>query len=113
MLLNSLQEEADEELQSELENQISEVSEKLNQFELEILLSGPYDANHAILELLQVPGAWNGITRPGQRCCIVCILVTQNEKDLKWEVLDYLVGEEAGIKSVTIKIKGNNAYGYF
>ena len=48
-------EEPDEDLQVELESQISEVSEKLNKFELEILLSGPYDANNAILELH--PGA--------------------------------------------------------
>ena len=48
-------EEADEDLQSELEAQIHEVSEKLNAFELEILLSGPYDGNNAILELH--PGA--------------------------------------------------------
>ena len=50
-----IQEESDEELQLELESQIHEVSEKLNAFELEILLSGPYDGNNAILELH--PGA--------------------------------------------------------
>ena len=106
-----LQEEADEELQSELENQISEVSEKLNQFELEILLSGPYDANHAILELH--PGAGGTESQDWAEMLYRMYTRYAERKGFKVEVLDYLVGEEAGIKSVTIKIKGNNAYGYF
>ena len=106
-----LQEEADEELQSELEHQISEVSEKLNQFELEILLSGPYDANHAILELH--PGAGGTESQDWAEMLYRMYTRYAERKGFKVEVLDYLVGEEAGIKSVTIKIKGNNAYGYF
>ena len=104
-------EEADEDLQSELEAQIHEVSEKLNAFELEILLSGPYDGNNAILELH--PGAGGTESQDWAEMLYRMYTRYAERKGFKVEVLDYLVGEEAGIKSVTIKIKGTNAFGYF
>ena len=104
-------EEPDEDLQVELESQISEVSEKLNKFELEILLSGPYDANNAILELH--PGAGGTESQDWAEMLYRMYTRYAERKGFKVEVLDYLVGEEAGIKSVTIKIKGTNAFGYF
>ena len=106
-----IQEEPDDDLQAELETQISEVSDKLNQFELEILLSGPYDANNAILELH--PGAGGTESQDWAEMLYRMYTRYAERKGFKVEVLDYLVGEEAGIKSVTIKIKGTNAYGYF
>ena len=74
-------EEPDADLQAELESQIEEVSEHLNKFELEILLSGPYDANNAILELH--PGAGGTESQDWLRCYIVCILDMLSVKDLK------------------------------
>ena len=50
-----VKEESDEELQSELEEELTELTSRLNQFELQLLLSEPYDKNNAILELH--PGA--------------------------------------------------------
>ncbi|MEE0880306.1 MAG: peptide chain release factor 2, partial [Turicibacter sp.] len=104
-------EEADEDLQAELESQIQEVSDKLNKFELEILLSAPYDMNNAILELH--PGAGGTESQDWAEMLYRMYTRYAERKGFKIEVLDYLVGEEAGIKSVTIKIKGTNAYGYF
>lgn len=104
-------EEQDEELQAELESQLDEVSERLNKFELEILLSGPYDANNAILELH--PGAGGTESQDWAEMLYRMYTRYAERKGFKVEVLDYLVGEEAGIKSVTIKIKGTNAFGYF
>ena len=104
-------EEQDEELQAELESQLDEVSERLNKFELEILLSGPYDANNAILELH--PGAGGTESQDWAEMLYRMYTRYAEHKGFKVEVLDYLVGEEAGIKSVTIKIKGTNAFGYF
>ena len=48
----------------------------------------------------------------GQACYTVCTAAGQRKKGFKVEVLDYLDGDEAGIKSVTIQISGENAYGY-
>ncbi|MGL4373636.1 MAG: peptide chain release factor 2, partial [Turicibacter sp.] len=105
-----IQEEPDEELQAELETQIVDVAAQLNKFELEILLSGPYDANNAILELH--PGAGGTESQDWGEMLYRMYTRYAEQKGFKIEVLDYLNGEEAGIKSVTFKIKGPNAYGY-
>jgi len=109
--LELILDEPDADLKSELEMQLVEVSEKLNKFELEILLSGPYDANNAILELH--PGAGGTESQDWGEMLYRMYTRYAERKGFKIEVLDYLVGEEAGIKSVTIKIKGPNAFGYF
>lgn len=109
--LEMLTEEQDADLQEELESQIGEVSEKLNKFELEILLSGPYDANNAILELH--PGAGGTESQDWAEMLYRMFTRYAERKGFKVEVMDYLAGEEAGIKSVTVKIKGPNAFGYF
>ena len=103
-------EEPDEDLQVELESQISEVSEKLNKFELEILLSGPYDANNAILELH--PGAGGTESQDWAEMLYRMYTRWATKKGYEVKELDYLEGEEAGIKSVTFEVVGENAYGY-
>jgi len=80
------------------------------QLRVETLLSGEYDANNAIVTLH--PGA--GGT---ESCDWVGILFRMygkwaEKRDFKFEILDYLDGEEAGIKSVTFQISGENAFGY-
>ncbi|MTL67112.1 peptide chain release factor 2, partial [Turicibacter sanguinis] len=72
---------------------------------------GPYDANNAILELH--PGAGGTESQDWAEMLYRMYTRYAERKGFKIEVLDYLVGEEAGIKSVTIKIKGTNAFGYF
>lgn len=109
--LELILEEADEDLQAELESQIQDVMAKLNKFELEILLSGPYDLNNAILELH--PGAGGTESQDWGEMLYRMYVRYAESKGFKVEVMDYLNGEEAGIKSVTIKIKGPNAFGYF
>ena len=108
--LELILEEPDADLQGELESQILAVSEKLNKFELEILLNGPYDANNAILELH--PGAGGTESQDWGEMLYRMYTRYAERKGFKVEVLDYLDGEEAGIKSVTIKVKGLNAFGY-
>ncbi|HEX6593051.1 MAG TPA: peptide chain release factor 2 [Bacillota bacterium] len=105
-----VKEESDQELFEELEREIVQLRKAVNDFELQMLLSEPYDANNAILELH--PGAggtesqdWASIMlRMYQRWC--------EDKGFTVETLDYLPGDEAGVKSVTLLIKGHNAYGY-
>ncbi|MCT1926235.1 peptide chain release factor 2 [Staphylococcus pasteuri] len=105
-----LQEDYDEALKQELENDVVAFKEDIDRFELQLLLDGPYDANNAILELH--PGAggtesqdWvSMLLRMYQRYC--------EQSGFKVETVDYLPGDEAGVKSVTLLIKGHNAYGY-
>lgn len=105
-----IKEEPDEEMQQELEEKLAELTNRLNQFELHLLLNGPYDKNNAILELH--PGA--GGTESQDWCSMLLRMYTRwaEHKGFKVEVLDYLPGEEAGVKSVTLSIQGRNAYGY-
>ena len=105
-----LQEEYDEDMKIELEEEVQQFEEQIDQYELQLLLDGPHDANNAILELH--PGAggtesqdWvSMLLRMYQRYC--------EQNGFKVETVDYLPGDEAGVKSVTLLIKGHNAYGY-
>lgn len=82
----------------------------LEKMELDILLSGPFDGNNAILEIH--PGA-GGTESHDWADMLFRMYVRWCEKtDCKVDILDYLAGEEAGIKSVTLEIKGENVYGF-
>ncbi|WP_177167120.1 peptide chain release factor 2 [Salinibacillus kushneri] len=105
-----VKEEDDPELRQELEEEVQNVTNDLNEFELYMLLSEPYDKNNAILELH--PGA--GGTESQDWASMLLRMYTRwaESKDFKVETLDYLPGDEAGVKSVTLLVKGHNAYGY-
>lgn len=105
-----VEEEGDEELASELEPGIKELQSKLNDFELHLLLNEPYDQNNAILELH--PGA--GGTESQDFASMLLRMYTRwaENKGFKVETLNFLPGEEAGVKSVSLLIQGHNAYGY-
>ncbi|MFY4775041.1 peptide chain release factor 2 [Metabacillus sp. RGM 3146] len=110
MTLELLREEADEELHEELVKELKEYVHELNEFELQLLLSGPYDKNNAILELH--PGAGGTESQDWGSMLLRMYTRWAERKGFKVETLDYLPGDEAGIKSVTLLIKGHNAYGY-
>ncbi|WP_235872134.1 peptide chain release factor 2 [Siminovitchia acidinfaciens] len=105
-----VKEEGDADLEAELEDDLKEFKDRLDKFELQLLLSEPYDKNNAILELH--PGA--GGTESQDWGSILLRMYTRwaEKHGFKVETLDYLPGDEAGIKSVTLLIKGHNAYGY-
>jgi peptide chain release factor 2 len=105
-----VKEENDAELKSELESELEDFTKRLNRFELELLLSGPYDKNNAILELH--PGAGGTESQDWGSMLLRMYTRWAEKKGYKVETLDYLPGDEAGIKSVTLLIKGHNAYGY-
>ena len=75
-----------------------------------MLLSEPYDANNAILELH--PGAGGTESQDWASMLLRMYQRFAEDKDFKVETLDYQPGDEAGVKSVTLLIKGHNAYGY-
>ncbi|MEK4566217.1 peptide chain release factor 2 [Alkalihalobacillus sp. FSL R5-0424] len=105
-----VKEEADQELEAELAKGVGELSQIIDQFELQLLLSEPYDKNNAILELH--PGA--GGTESQDWASMLLRMYTRwaDQKGFKVETMNYLPGDEAGVKSVTLLIKGHNAYGY-
>ncbi|WP_404454313.1 peptide chain release factor 2 [Oceanobacillus kapialis] len=105
-----VKEENDQELFEELSGEITEIVSDVNEFELLMLLSEPYDANNAILELH--PGAGGTESQDWASMLLRMYQRWAETKDFKVEMLDYLAGEEAGVKSVTLLIKGHNAYGY-
>ncbi len=93
-----------------LEEDIKTLENELKEFEIKILLNGPYDDHDAIIELH--PGA--GGTESQDWCDMLYRMYSRyaQRKRYKVEVLDYQAGDEAGIKSVTMRIKGDFAYGY-
>ncbi|MBT2729640.1 peptide chain release factor 2 [Bacillus sp. ISL-75] len=105
-----VKEENDEELRTELEDELGQLTERLSQFELQLLLSEEYDKNNAILELH--PGAGGTESQDWGSMLLRMYTRWAEKKGFKVETLDYLPGDEAGIKSVTLAIKGHNAYGY-
>lgn len=102
--------EGDMELFAEANSGVERQLQDLDSFELELMLSGTYDKSNAILELH--PGA--GGTESQDWALILLRMYTRWAEDhgYKVETLDYLPGDEAGLKSVTLLIKGHNAYGY-
>ncbi|MBT2734653.1 peptide chain release factor 2 [Bacillus sp. ISL-7] len=105
-----VKEENDEELRTELEDELGQLTGRLSQFELQLLLSEEYDKNNAILELH--PGAGGTESQDWGSMLLRMYTRWAEKKGFKVETLDYLPGDEAGIKSVTLAIKGHNAYGY-
>lgn len=108
-LLELLREEEDPELAAEFERTVRSLEEALERFELRLLLSGPYDARNAIVEIH--PGA--GGTEAQDWAEMLYRMYTRWAEDHGYgvEVLDLLPGDEAGIKSVTFLVKGRYAYG--
>jgi peptide chain release factor 2 len=104
-----VKEENDQELFDDLQSEITTLKKGINDFELQMLLSEPYDANNAILELH--PGAGGTESQDWASMLLRMYQRWAESKDFKVETLDYLPGDEAGVKSVTLLIKGHNAYG--
>ncbi len=103
-------EEGDATVLDEVKTGFKELSEELASMKLETLLSGKYDSHNAILTL----HAGAGGTEAQDWCEMLYRMYTRwaERHGFKTETLDYLDGEEAGIKSVTFQIEGLNAYGY-
>jgi len=103
-------EENDASLIPEIQEMLNEFQEKLEDLRMSTLLSGEYDGCNAILRL----NAGAGGTESCDWCSMLYRMYCRwaDSRGFKTEVLDYLDGDEAGIKSVTIQINGENVYGY-
>ena len=109
-LLELLEIESDPSIKASLEETAANLSSELNQLNLVLLLNGPYDKNNCILDIHSGAG--------GTEACDWAMMLYRmysrwcEKKGYKTELPDYQEGEEAGIKSVSILVKGTNAYGY-
>lgn len=108
--LELLREEADIDFQKDLEQEVASLEKELDTFSIMVLLSNDYDQKDAIVEIH--PGA--GGTESQDFAEMLYRMYTRwaQDRGLKTKVLDYLDGEEAGLKSVTLEISGELAYGY-
>ena len=109
-LYNMAKEEGDEESIELLFADASNLQEQIRSMEIEVLLSGENDANNAILSIH--PGAGGTESQDWAEMLLRMYKNWANRRDFKVEILDYQNGEEAGIKDVSIIVKGENAYGY-
>lgn len=110
VMYDMVKEENDADLLEELSEDITTLSKKVKDFELEMLLSEPYDKNNAILELH--PGAGGTESQDWASILLRMYQRWAEGRNFKVTTLNYLAGDEAGVKSVTLLIKGHNAYGY-
>ncbi|WP_221373556.1 peptide chain release factor 2 [Clostridium perfringens] len=109
-VLKELMEENDEQTAKEIISEVKALSKEIDTLKIETILSGEYDRNDAILTLHTGVGGsdandWTEmLLRMYTRWC--------EKKGYSLETIDYLPGDEAGVKSVTLKVKGEFAYGY-
>ena len=110
VLIDLANEENDESMLPDVVSATEEIEADIDKMTLETLLSGHYDKNNAIMTF----HAGAGGTEAQDWCEMLYRMYNMwaERKGFKTEVIDYLDGEEAGIKSVTFSIEGLNAYGY-
>ena len=103
-------EENDESLIPEIQGELDEFKSEFDELRIGTLLAGEYDKNNAILKL----NAGAGGTESCDWCSMLYRMYTRwaERKGFEIDVLDFLDGDEAGIKSITFQINGLNAYGY-
>ncbi|RAV03093.1 peptide chain release factor 2 [Paenibacillus sp. YN15] len=104
------EEEQDDSLAAELGTGVAALMKKLDEYELQLLLNQPYDKLNAYLELH--PGAGGTESQDWADMLLRMYRRWGEKRGFKVEVVDYLPGDEAGVKSVTLLFKGFNAYGY-
>jgi len=103
-------EDDDPSMAVEIRQELDDFTAKFEELRVGTLLSGEYDRNNAILKL----NAGAGGTESCDWCSMLYRMYTRwaERKGFALEVLDFLDGDEAGIKSVTFQVNGINAYGY-
>lgn len=110
VMIELAKEESDADLEQDIVDTLAEISKELDDFELETILNGEYDDNNAILSIH--PGAGGTESQDWAEMLYRMYVRWAERRGYKVDVLDYLDGDEAGIKSVTMLISGENAYGY-
>nr|WP_082673528.1 peptide chain release factor 2 [Thermodesulfovibrio aggregans] len=94
----------------DLESEIEEIKNKVDNLELQLLLSGEHDKNNAIVSIH--PGAGGTESQDWAEMLMRMYLRWAEKKGFNVNIIDLQVGEEAGIKDVTFIVEGQYAYGY-
>ena len=102
--------ENDDELLQNINNNEKKLSKDIEKLEIFLLLSGPYDKNNCILEIHSGAGGTEACDWADMLFRMYLRFLEKNH--FKYEVLSYLDGDEAGLKSASINVTGNYAYGY-
>ena len=103
-------EEEDESILEEVKESFTEFEKQLDDMTVSTLLSDEYDKDNAILTIHAGAGGTESCDWASMLYRMYCRYA--DSKGFSYEVLDFLDGDEAGYKSVTIQISGENAYGY-
>lgn len=109
-ILDELRHNSDPELFEMIQQDILNELANFDTYEIKVLLSGEYDVNSAIVEIH--PGAGGTESQDWAQMLYRMYTRWANRHDYKVEVIDYLPGDEAGIKSVTFSITGDYVFGY-
>ena len=110
VLLELADEAGDDSLDAEIADGLGKLRRELEEFELKLMLSGPHDGKACVLSIH--PGAGGTESQDWAQMLMRMYLRWCERKGFKAEVVDLLPGEEAGIKSATIEVTGDYAYGY-
>jgi len=102
--------DGDEEAAGEFARLVDSVEERLADMQVRRMLSGEYDANNAIVTIR--PGAGGTESQDWAEMLLRMYLRWAERKEFKTSILDYAPGEGAGIKTATISVEGQYAYGY-
>ena len=102
--------ETDEEIEKDILKNTNKLQKDIEKFEITTFLSGKYDINNAIVTIH--PGAGGTESQDWAEMLYRMYTRWANKNNYQVRELDYLEGEEAGLKSVTFEIIGENAYGY-
>ncbi|MGN0435681.1 MAG: peptide chain release factor 2 [Wujia sp.] len=110
VLIEMAEEEQDSTLLQEIESELEQFKNDFESFRVQALLSDEFDANNAVLTIHAGAGGTESCDWAG----MLYRMYTRwaSKRGYSIEVLDYLDGDEAGIKSVTFQVNGLNAYGY-
>ena len=108
--ISELSSSFDEDMNELISEEYVETMKKFEEFEIQVLLSGPYDDHNAILEIH--PGAGGTEAMDWAAMLYRMYMRWAERKGFKIELMDYQEGEEAGMKSCSVLIQGPMAYGY-
>ena len=104
-----LKDSYDEELHQILSSEVESIEKEFNKFSIDVLLVGEYDDSNAIIDIH--PGAGGTESQDWAEMLYRMYVRYAEQHDFKIQMIDYLEGDGAGLKSVSFMIKGKNVYG--
>ncbi len=104
-----LKDSYDEELHQILSSEVESIEKEFNKFSIDVLLVGEYDDSNAIIDIH--PGAGGTESQDWAEMLYRMYIRYAEQHDFKIQMIDYLEGDGAGLKSVSFMVKGKNVYG--